>query len=119
MRVTLGRLNLALRGFMELGVVCGFAWWGWHAGGGTVSRILLAVGAPVLGFGFWGAVDFRGAGSMAEGLRLIQELVLSGLAAAGFYLTGAHGLGWTLAGLSVVHHAMVYALGDRLLRERT
>lgn len=117
MRTFLGRLNLALRGLMELGVVCGFGWWGYHAGGRGLTRLGLAVGAPILGFGFWGAVDFRGAGSAAEGIRLVQELVLSGLAAAGFWVAGAPFLAGTLAGVSVVHHALVYLLGERLLHE--
>jgi hypothetical protein len=39
------------------------------------------LGAPLVGFGFWGAVDFHQAGRFAEPLRLIQELAISALAA--------------------------------------
>ncbi len=109
-------VNLALRGVMELGVVAGFAWWGFHAGASAGTRALLAIGAPLVGFGFWGLVDFHQAGAAAEGLRLAQELMISGLAAAAIYVVGQHALGWTLAGISVVHHALVYLVGGRLLK---
>jgi Protein of unknown function (DUF2568) len=112
----LGAVNLALRGLMEAGVVAGLAYWGWQTGGGTFASIALAIAAPVVGFGFWGAVDFRRAGALAEPLRLVQELAVSGLAALALYTAGQHALGAALALLSIVHHALVYALGDRLVK---
>ena len=80
-------------------------------------RIVLAVGAPALGFGFWGAVDFYQAGRLAEPLRLLQELAISGLAAVPLYAAGQHLLGWALGLLSVIYHALVYAQGGRLLKQ--
>jgi Protein of unknown function (DUF2568) len=112
----LSRLNLALRGLMEAGVVAALAWWGVATGDGTLLKILLGVGAPLVGFGFWGAVDFRRAGSFSEPLRLLQELAVSGLAAVAWYAAGRHALGVALAAISLVHHALVYALGERLLK---
>ena len=79
------RINLALRALMELGIVVAFGWWGWHAGLRGWSRGLLAIGVPLVGFGFWGLVDFRSAGRLAEPLRLGQELAVSGLAAWAWY----------------------------------
>lgn len=111
------RFNLALRALMETGVVLGLGYWGWHEGGSTPTKLLLALAVPTAGFGFWGAVDFRGAGRAAEGLRLGQELAVSGLAALALYVAGAHALGWALAAISVVHHALVYATGGRLLKD--
>jgi hypothetical protein len=110
------QINLVLRSLMELGVVAGFGVWGYEMGQGLPMKIVLAVGVPLLGFGFWGAVDFHQLGSMAEPARLIQELVVSGLAALAFYMAGQPYLGWTLAGLSVVYHMLVYATGARLLK---
>jgi hypothetical protein len=51
-------------------------------------------------------------------LEVIQELVISGLAAVAGYLAGHPVLGWALGLTSVVHHVLVYATGDRLLRPR-
>jgi hypothetical protein len=68
-----------------------------------------------LGFGFWGAVEFHGA-RHAEGLRVLQELVVSGLAALAWYVSGAHLLGVALAAWSILYHAFVYASDARLLK---
>lgn len=108
-------LDIALRVLMELGIVLALGLWGYHAGSGAATRLLLAVVAPVLGFGFWGAVDFRGAGRLAEPLRLAQELAVTGVAAAALALAGHAAWGIGLASLSLVHHTLVYALGRRLL----
>lgn len=110
------RINLALRSLMEIGIVCGLGYWGYFAGGTAMEKMALAVAAPVVGFGIWGMIDFRQAGAMAEPLRLVQELVISGLAAVALYAAGAHILAWTLAGVSAVHHAMVHALDGRLIK---
>jgi hypothetical protein len=110
------RVTLALRVAMEAGIIAALAWWGYHAGPTTPAKIALAVAVPAAGFGFWGAVDFRHAGRLAEPLRLAQELVISGLAAAALYAAGQHLLGWALAGTSVAYHTLVYASGGRLLK---
>jgi hypothetical protein len=114
----LQRLNLVLRAVMEAAVVAATSYWGFHTGTSTASSLVLGVGAPLLCFGFWGAVDFHQLGRLAEPLRLVQELLLTAVAAVACYAAGLHALAWALAILSVVHHSLVYALGDRLLKER-
>ena len=109
-------LTLVLRVTMELGIVAALAYWGVQTGAATPTKALLGIAAPLVGFGIWGAIDFRRAGAMAELLRLAEELVISGLAALGAYMAGAQTLGWALGLLSLVYHALVYAAGDRLLR---
>jgi hypothetical protein len=108
--------NLALRGIMETGIVAGLAYWGFHTGQNTSMKILLCIGAPLLVFGFWGACDFHNFKKLSEPLRLIQELVLSGLAAIALYSSGQHFLGWTLGAISIIHHILVYLLGEALLK---
>jgi Protein of unknown function (DUF2568) len=108
-------VTLGLRVLMEAGIVFGLAYWGVHAGDSTAGRIALGILAPVLGFGLWGAVDFHQAGRFAEPLRLVQELVISGLAALALYAAGLHVVGVSLAALSVVYHALVYLSGGALL----
>lgn len=41
---------------MELGIVAALGYWRIQTGQSTGAKILLALGAPVLGFGFWGLV---------------------------------------------------------------
>jgi hypothetical protein len=108
--------NVALRGAMEAGVVGALAYWGVHAGNGPSAKALLGIAAPVVGFGLWGAVDFRRAGRLAEPLRLTEELVISGLAAVALYAAGQHVLAVALGALSLAQHTLVYVLGDRLLK---
>ncbi len=101
---------------MELGIIAAVAYWGYRFGESTGTMLLWGICAPLLVFGFWGLVDFRNAGFMAEPLRLIQELVISGGAAVALYLSGQHVLGWALGVVSIIHHALVYVLGDTLLK---
>ncbi len=110
-------LNLALRAVVEAGVVAGLAYWGVRTGDSAAGKALLGIGAPIVGFGLWGGWDFRGAGRLAEPLRLMQELVISLAAAAALATAGLLVLGAALAFASLVHHALVYALGERLLKE--
>ena len=108
--------NLALRALMEVGIVVALGYWGFTTGSSTGEKLLLGIGAPVIGFGFWGLVDFHKAGSWAEPLRLIEELVISGLAAVALYVAGAEALAWALGLVSIVHHVLVYLLGGTLLK---
>jgi hypothetical protein len=111
-------LILALRAVMETGIVVGLAYWGFQTAEGPVAKIGLAIAAPVVVFGFWGLVDFHQAGRAAEPLRLVQELVISGLVALAIWSAGQPLLGLVLAGLSIVYHGLVYATGGRLLKAR-
>jgi len=110
-------LNVALRAVMELGVVAGFAVWGYSVAGDLWLRVFLAILVPRIGFGFWGLIDFRRVGRLAEPLRLIEELLISGLAALAFYGSAHPVLGRSLLVLSVIHHGLVYLTGRRLLEK--
>jgi hypothetical protein len=117
MAVALTWFNLALRRLMQLGVVFAVGYWSYHMSRSALAKAALGVLAPVLVFGFWEAVDFRQAGRLAEPLRLLQELLISGLAAVALVVAGLPALGWALALISIAHHALVYALGQRLLKQ--
>jgi len=107
--------NLVLRSLVELGVVGGFAFWGYQTGWNTPTKIILAILAPVIGFGIWGTIDFRNAGPWSERLRLAEELVISGLAAWALYVSGLPALGWGLLAITIVYHFSVYVSGGKLL----
>ncbi|MEJ2011703.1 MAG: YrdB family protein [Anaerolineales bacterium] len=116
METALSRLNLSLRGVMEFGVIAAFGYWGYHTGTTALMKVLLTIGTPILGFGIWGLIDFHQLGAAAEPLRLIQELLISGLAAAALYVAGQPAWGLTLAAVSIIHHALVYGLGETLIK---
>lgn len=109
--------NVAARGVLEASIVAALAGWGYATGDSALTRGVLAVLAPAIVFGFWGAVDFRFAGRHAEWLRLVQELAVSVLASLALYSVQHHELAWLLATLSIAHHVAVYLLGERLLKE--
>ena len=110
--------RLALRALLETAVVAGLAYWGVSTGDITLGKIGLGVGAPLVGFGIWGAVDFRQAGRLAEPMRLLEELVISGLAALAVYSAGLHAAGIALVILTFAYHALVYLQGARLLEPK-
>jgi pimeloyl-ACP methyl ester carboxylesterase len=103
---TIKWINVGLRGLMELGIVIALGVWGYKTGNSAVMKILLCIVTPLVGFGLWGLVDFSGAGLMAEPLRLIQELLITGLAAIAWHSTGAQAWGWALGISSIVHHTL-------------
>lgn len=117
---SLQRINLLLRVLMETGIVLGLGYWGYHFGETQAMKIGLLFAAPVIGFGIWGAVDFHQLGPKGEWFRLVQELLISGLAAFLLVQAGVPVplFGWILAILSVAHHVLVYAIGDRLLKQK-
>ncbi|MFZ0455324.1 MAG: YrdB family protein [Ignavibacteriaceae bacterium] len=114
--IVLKKFNLLLRSLMEIGIVAGLGYWGFHTTKGSIIKIILAIGTPAIIFGFWGLVDFHKAGKFSESLRLLQELIISGATAFALYSAGQHLFGWILALLSIVHHILVYLIGDTLVR---
>lgn len=113
---TLLWINLALRGLTEFGIIAALGYWGLYTGSTPVMKVLLGIGAPLLGFGFWGLIDFHQAGSLSEPLRLAQELIISGVAVFALYLTGHPGLGLALAVVFIVQHALIYGTGGTLIK---
>ena len=112
----LGWFNIALRGVMELGIVVALAFWGYQAGSSLIAKILMAILAPLIVFGFWGLVDFHQAGRMAEPLRLVQELLICGLVVVAFFAAGQPVFAWAFGLIAVIQHSLVYLLGDTLLK---
>lgn len=106
--------NVGLRGLMEIAIVIGMAFCGYKFGNQGIWKIIFAILFPLAGFGFWSIVDFHRLKKHGEMLRLIEELLITGLVAAILYGLGAHLAGWTLAILSVIHHSLTYILGERL-----
>lgn len=88
--------------FAELGMLAGFAWWGYHVAGGLAGWVL-AVAAPAVAVTLWGQflapkAPHRLRGAMLAVLRL-GALLLG--AFAGF-ATGAVSLGMATAVCAVI-----------------
>ena len=113
---TINWINLGLRVTMELGIVVGLGYWGWYIGNGNAFKLLLCIGAPLIGFGFWGLVDFHKIPHYSELFRLGQELLISGLVAYLLYHIGKHFFGVALGLFSIIYHSLVYISGEKLLK---
>ncbi len=111
----LGRINLVLRATIELAIVAGLIFWGVQTGGTIGAKLLLGLGAPLIGFGIWSLVDFSWAGHLSELLRRVEELIISGVAAGAWYSAGQQKIGWALVLLAITYHALLYASGARLV----
>jgi len=110
-------ISLILRWIMEAGIVLGLIYWGVFTGDSTEMKVILAVLAPVVVFGFWGFVDFRWIGRSKEAVRLIQELAITGLVAVALVTAGKPFPAWLLIAVSIGHHVLLYLTGGRLLKE--
>lgn len=110
-------INLTMRWILEASIVIAFGFWGYHIGESKSIKVLLSVIIPLIGFGFWGLIDFHQFGRYSEWLRLIQELFISALAAIALYAIGKQNLGYSLISLSIIYHIMVYLIGERLLKK--
>ena len=109
--------NLVLRAILETGTVVALGYWEYSAGSSEAAKIGFLVLFPVVGFGIWGAIDFRQVGKNAEYYRLVQELLISLIAAYGLYVSEQPPFALSLAALTIVYHALVYFTGERLLNK--
>jgi len=76
--------NLGLRFLLELGLLVGVGWWGGHLVDWWAA-VLLPLGAGVI----WGSfLSPKARWTIPHAARLLLELVLFGLAAAGYYSAG-------------------------------
>lgn len=114
----LSGLNVALRGIMETALVIGLGYLGFLLGNQMFWKILMAIMFPLVIFGFWGIVDFHRLKRFGEHIRLIEELLITMLTAAGLYILNAHFVAWSLAILSLLHHSLTYLIGERLLKSQ-
>ena len=109
-------MNIILRGTMEFGIIVAFALWGYWIGNHTVQKIMLSIVVPILVFTFWGFFDFRKIVPNPEIFRLLQELFICGLAVIVLNVSGYKELAIVMLVISIIHHILVYALGQTLIK---
>ncbi|MFD0279641.1 YrdB family protein [Kitasatospora sp. NPDC127111] len=89
-------VNGGLAFALELGLLAALCYWGFKTGSGTVTRILLGVGAPVLAGLTWGL--FLAAGGPTVRLPLAAEIAVK-LAVFAIGALALHAAGRTTPGL--------------------
>jgi len=112
-------LNLAFRFLLELLALFAYAYWGWTQFDG-ISKILIAVGAPVLVATLWATFNVANDPSrsgkapvpVAGIVRLLMELALLGGASALWFLSEQPTIGLAMFIAILMHYALSY---DRIL----
>jgi Protein of unknown function (DUF2568) len=105
--------NLALAFFLELGVLVALGYWGFQTGQGTIARIGLGIGAPVVAVVVWGLFGAPKAVWHLNGpWRLILEVVFFGSAAVALFAAGQRVLGVAFALVFVLNSILIRALAQ-------
>ena len=105
--------NLALAFFLELGVLAALGYWGFQTGQGTVAKIGLGIGAPVLAIVVWWLFGAPQAMWHLNGVfRLLLEVIFFGSAAVALYAAGQHVMGVAFALLFVLNTMLLSLLGQ-------
>ena len=105
--------NLALAFFLELGVLAALGYWGFQTGQGTVAKIGLGIGAPVLAVVIWWLFGAPQAMWHLNGVfRLLLEVIFFGSAAVALYAAGQHVMGVAFALLFVLNIVLLSLLGQ-------
>lgn len=101
--------NLALAFFLELGVLVALGYWGFQMGQGTIAKIGLGIGVPLMAVVVWGLFGAPKAAWHLNGpWRLILEVVFFGSAAVALFISGQRVLGGAFALVFVLNHALIY-----------
>jgi len=111
------KINLTLRAVLEFGIVIALGIWGYHSGTTGATSIVFLILFPIVGFGIWGSVDFSQFEQTGEYFRLVEELIISLLAAYGLYTSGQVAFSVFMASLTLIYHLLVYVTGERLLKQ--
>ena len=100
--------NLALRFLLELGILAALAYWGFHTIRGTIPKILVGVGGPVLAAVVWGTfLSPKASVQLAAPWKLILEIVVFAVAIVALYAADQHGLALLFALLAVLSRTLL------------
>ena len=105
--------NLVLRFLLELFVLGALGYWGFKTGGGTVAKVGLGIGAPLVAAVVWGVfLSPRAAVPLPGFLILMLQAVVFGAAAAGLLATGHRTLALVFGAIVVINAVLMYAWGQ-------
>jgi len=100
--------NLALAFFLELGVLAALGYWGFQTGQGTIAKIGLGIGAPVVAVVVWGLFGAPKAVWHLHGAsRLLLEVVFFGSAALALFAAGQRVLSVAFALIFVLNYVLL------------
>jgi hypothetical protein len=105
--------NLALAFLLELCVLAALVFWGFSTGSGTLAKIALGIGVPVLAIIIWALFGApRGPWHLNGIWYLLLKIVFFGSAAVALYAAGQHVLGVVFALVFVMNTTLLYVWGQ-------
>ena len=110
-------VELVYRFALELALLAGLGYWGWHIAGSTPARMVMAALLPAVAAIFWGLfVSPRARVAVPGALQLIVEVALFGLAAYGIWTSGSRAAAETLLTAVGLHYVLSWERIVWLLR---
>lgn len=107
------KANLALSFFLELCVLFALGYWGFQTGQGTIAKIGLGIGAPMLAVVVWALFGApNSAWQLHDPWRLILYVVFFGSAAVALFAAGQRVLGIAFALVFILNCTLIYALAQ-------
>ena len=101
--------NLALRFLLELCALGALGYWGFKTGNGTIMKIVLGIGAPLVAAVVWGTFVSPQAPVQLPGLLvLVLQVLVFGSAAAGLVATGHRTLARVFVVIVVINAILMY-----------
>ncbi len=101
--------NLLLRFLLELCALAALGYWGFKTGSGTLMKIGLGVGAPLVAAVVWGVfVSPRAPVELPGLLVLLLQVVVFGSAAVGLAATGHRTLAVVFGVVVVINAVLMY-----------
>jgi hypothetical protein len=108
--------NLALAFLLEVCALAAFAWWGYQTGQGTLAKIVLAIGAPLLGAVFWGIfVAPRATFQTTPTVKFALALIVFALATVALYVTGLQTLALIFVIAALVNRLLIFVWRQQAL----
>lgn len=105
--------NLALAFMLELCALAALGYWGFRVGDGTLAKVALGIGVPVLTAVVWGVfIAPRATVKTPDPVNLVLRIVVFGLAAASLAAAGQPGWAWVFGVVVVANLALVRVLGQ-------
>ncbi|WP_462408718.1 YrdB family protein [Neobacillus sp. Marseille-QA0830] len=97
-------INLGVRFLLEILVLVILGYWGFHVSQGTVTKLLLGIGTPVLAAIVWGMFGAPKASYSLSGFPfLLLEIVIFGLPVVALYVIGKDTWAWVYGIIALVN----------------
>lgn len=105
--------NFGLRFLLELYALAALGYWGFQTGRGTLAKVGLGIGAPLLAAVVWGTFVAPNAPvDVPAAIRLVFELLVFGAAVAALYAANQPRLALALGIVYVINRVLVTVWGQ-------